>query len=129
MPVPDSGIPREWVDAARDALTRNQKPSSAGHRVWELSGGILECATCGWKMMLQSATGSRLAQPGRLFYYRCRKRNRDGEDACSHRKCHRAEEVEGRVWDLISSLLKEPERLKAGLEEMIEQERRATWRS
>jgi len=27
------------------------------------------------------------------------------------------------VWDLISGLLKEPERLKAGLEEMIEQER------
>jgi site-specific DNA recombinase len=31
--------------------------------------------------------------------------------------------VESRVWDLISGLLKDPERLKAGLEEMIEQER------
>jgi hypothetical protein len=64
-----------------------------------------------------------LAQPGRLFYYRCRKRNRDGAEACSHRKCHRADEVEPRVWDLISRLLKNPERLKAGLNEMIEQER------
>src|SRR5215213_2495045 len=31
--------------------------------------------------------------------------------------------VEPRVWDLISGLLKDPGRLKAGLEEMIEQER------
>jgi site-specific DNA recombinase len=123
VPVPDSGIPREWVDAARDAIMGNDKPSSAGHRVWELSGGIIECATCGWNMMIQSVSAPRLAQPGRLFYYRCRKRNRDGAEACSHRTCHRADEVEPRVWELISRLLKDPERLKAGLEEMIEQER------
>ena len=73
--------------------------------------------------MLQSVSAPRSAQPGRLFYYRCRKRNRDGAEACSHRKCHRADEVEPRVWDLISRLLKNPERLKAGLNEMIEQER------
>ena len=123
VPVPDSGIPREWVDAARDAIMDNDKPSSAGHRVWELSGGIIECATCGWNMMVQSVSAPRLAQPGRLFYYRCRKRNRDGAEGCSHRKCHRADQVESRVWDHISRLLKDPERLRAGLEEMIEQER------
>jgi hypothetical protein len=60
---------------------------------------------------------------GRRFYYRCRTRNRDGAEACSHRKCHRADQVEPRVWDLISGLLKQPQRLKAGLEEMIERER------
>src|SRR5829696_2693544 len=123
VPVPDSGIPREWVDAARDAIMGNDRPSSAGHRVWELSGGILECATCGWNMMLQSVSAPRSAQPGRLFYYRCRKRNRDGAEACSQRNCHRADEVEPRVWNLISRLLKDPERLRAGLEEMIEHER------
>ena len=73
--------------------------------------------------MLQSVSAPRSAQPGRLFYYRCRKRNRDGAEGCSHRKCHRADQVESRVWDLISRLLKNPERLKAGLNEMIEQER------
>ncbi len=60
---------------------------------------------------------------GRLFYYRCRKRNRDGATACLHSKCHRAEEVETRVWDLVSGLLKDPERLRTGFEEMIEAER------
>jgi hypothetical protein len=39
VPVPDSGIPCEWVDAARDALKNNQRPARAGNREWELSGG------------------------------------------------------------------------------------------
>ena len=76
---------------------------------------------CGRNMMIHSVLAARAK--GRRFYYRCRTRNRDGAEACSHRKCHRADEVEPRVWDLISGLLKDPERLKAGLEEMIEQER------
>jgi len=32
VPVPDSGIPREWVDAAREAVRNNKKPSSTGRR-------------------------------------------------------------------------------------------------
>jgi site-specific DNA recombinase len=121
VPVPDSGIPREWVDTARDTLKNNRVPSSAGRRVWELSGGIIKCGECGRNMMIHSVLAPRAK--GRRFYYRCRTRNRDGAEACSHRKCHRADHVEPRVWDLISGLLKDPGRLKAGLEEMIEQER------
>ena len=34
-----------------------------------------------------------------------------------------SETTEGAVWELISALLKDPERLRAGLEELIEQER------
>jgi hypothetical protein len=30
VPVPDSGVPREWVDAARDAIRDNRKHSNAG---------------------------------------------------------------------------------------------------
>src|SRR5215217_8233689 len=119
--VPDSGIPREWVDAARETLRGNSVPSSAGRRVWELSGGIAKCSECGRNMMIHSVFAARAK--GRRFYYRCRTRNRDGAEGCSHRKCHRADEVEPRVWALISGLLKDPERLKTGLQEMIEQER------
>jgi chromosome segregation ATPase len=32
--------------------------------------------------------------------------------------------VEARVWDMVSGILKDPERLRAGLDHMIEQERR-----
>jgi site-specific DNA recombinase len=121
VPVPDSGIPREWVDTARDTLKGNSVPSSAGRRVWEISGGIAKCKECGRNMMIHSVMAPRAK--GRRFYYRCRSRSRDGAGGCVHRKCHRADEVEPRVWNLISSLLKDPGRLKAGLEEMIEQER------
>ncbi len=121
VPVPGSGIPRETAEAAREAVRDNRAPSAAGHRVWELSGGILHCGRCGHNMMIHSTTAPRAN--GRLFYYRCRKRNRDGAQACSHGKCHRAEEMESRVWDLVSGLLKDPERLRGGLEAMIEAER------
>ena len=30
MPVPDSGVPREWVDEAREAIRENRCPSSTG---------------------------------------------------------------------------------------------------
>jgi hypothetical protein len=64
---------------------------------------------------------------GRIyFYYRC------GAGAYNRRpgfccavKHHRAEELEQRVWKTVAGLLKEPERLRAGLDAMIEQEREA----
>jgi hypothetical protein len=30
VPVPDSGVPREWVDQAREAVAENRAPSAAG---------------------------------------------------------------------------------------------------
>jgi len=39
VPVPDAGISRELVDAARASIKDNSRPSSAGRRFWELSGG------------------------------------------------------------------------------------------
>jgi hypothetical protein len=57
-------------------------------------------------------------------YYRCAKRNRHGaQHACTHDKHHKAEATEAAVWELISSLLKDPGRLRVGLEKLIEQER------
>jgi site-specific DNA recombinase len=46
VPVPESGIPREIVDAARMAIKDNRRHSSAGRRFWELSGGIIRCGVC-----------------------------------------------------------------------------------
>jgi site-specific DNA recombinase len=47
VPVPDAGVPRELVDVARQTIKGNSRPSSAGRRVWELSGGVLHCGGCG----------------------------------------------------------------------------------
>jgi hypothetical protein len=43
--------------------------------------------------------------------------------ACTYGKLHKAEATESAVWELVSSLLKNPKRLRAGLEKLIEQER------
>jgi hypothetical protein len=45
-----------------------------------------------------------------------------GKDACPQRNL-RVDKVEPRIWEFVSGLLKEPERLRAGLDAMIEDER------
>src|SRR5215207_2041817 len=121
VPVPYAGIQREVVDAARAAIKDSRVPSKARRRFWELSGGILRCAECSHT----TANHSVGANSGTHYhhYYYCRNHHKHGDAECMHRKNHRALDIEGRVWDLISGLLKDPERLRAGLDEMIETER------
>ena len=59
----------------------------------------------------------------KLYYYHCTKRSSGGPGTCSHRKHHRAERLEPLVWGFVSGLLKDPERLRAGLDRMIERKR------
>jgi hypothetical protein len=121
VPVPYSGIPRQVADAARDAIKDNRRPSNAGRRFWEVSGGILRCGVCGHK----AATHSVRANSGTHFhfYYHCRNHRVNGNGACTHKRSHRGVDLEERVWRLVSGLLKDPERLRAGLDEMVEAER------
>jgi hypothetical protein len=58
-------------------------------------------------------------------YYRCHYRARNGPDTCPNAKHHRAERIEAEVWREVSSLLKNPERLRMGIETFIEEERMA----
>ncbi len=125
IPVPDSGIPTEAVDRARTMLQNNPKPSSAGGRFWELSGGVLVCGGCGYRM--QSDRKRRSATTDHYHhYYKCpNKQSRTGvlERCPGSRKSYKAEEVEALVWDFVSGLLKDPARLKMGLEKRVEEER------
>jgi hypothetical protein len=121
VPVPDSGIKREWVDAAREAVKHNRRPSSAGLRFWELSGGLFLCGGCGLTMHTRHM---RPRGDTRYFYYRCSLRARHGKDACPQHKNYPAEEVEEAVWRVVSGLLKDPQMLRVGLEDMIEIERK-----
>jgi hypothetical protein len=81
---------------------------------------MMRCG-CGRKM------GTRTTESkGRLFHYYVCKRSpaarKVGE--CTQR-CVRATRVEDIVWRFISELLNDPDRIKSGLEELIEQEREA----
>jgi hypothetical protein len=122
VPVPESGIPREWVDAARMAINDNQRQTANGDRFWELSGGVLYCAECGCRMTVHATVDSKRQRS--YCYYRCPKRGRHGvQKVCSNGKHHRKSEAEAAVWNLVSRLLKDPDRLRAGLDQMIERER------
>jgi site-specific DNA recombinase len=126
VPVPDSGIPREVVEAARAAIEGNRRPARAGRRFWELTGRIARCGECGWTMC---ATHSMSTKKGRIYaydYYRCSNRDRYGLEACANSHKPRADKLEPEVWSFVSNLLKTPNLLRAGLERLIEEERRAT---
>ena len=120
VPVPDAGIPREVVEAAREAIKNNRRPSAAGERIWELSGGILRCGVCNCHMRIRSAWNGKGAT--RRYYYTCRKANAD-KIACHHRKNHRAVDLEGKVWEKVSGIMKDPEQLRDDLERMIDLKR------
>jgi site-specific DNA recombinase len=121
IPVPDAGLPREWVDAARKAIEGNCRISSAGRRFWELSGGILYCGECGWRMATHSVSAGK-SKKQRYSYYVCSRVMLHGKDACPQKRL-RGEGVETQVWEFVSGLLKDPQRLRVGLDAMIEQER------
>jgi site-specific DNA recombinase len=124
VPVPDSGIPREHVDAAREAIKDNAPTPEAGYRYWELAG-VMVCGVCGRRMSKTRRMKGR-GYEGYYHYYYCDTRNEKGRDACPQLKGFRAEPLEAEVWTLVRSLLEEPEKLRIGLDAMVEEARRET---
>lgn len=123
VPVPDPGVPREWVLSAREAIRGKEWASNAGDRFWELTGGVIRCAECGRTMSVNF-----IRAKGR-GYYRCNGRYNGGvAHRCSMGRTVRAREAEERVWGFVRGLLTGPERLARGLDRMLERERRPTSR-
>jgi hypothetical protein len=59
-----------------------------------------------------------------LHYYSCRSRYNTGPSRdCPNRKHLRAERIEEQIWDFVSGLLRDPERIRDGLNRLIENER------
>jgi site-specific DNA recombinase len=125
VPVPDSGIPREVIEAARAAIEGNRRPARAGRRFWELTGGIARCGECGWTMCATHSTSTKKGRTYAYDYYRCSNRDRYGLEACANSHKPRADKLEPEVWGFVSNLLKSPNLLRAGLERLIEEERSA----
>jgi site-specific DNA recombinase len=119
IPVPDAGIPREWVDRAREAVSDNVKFSRAGGRFWELSG-LMKCSECGRGMLGNSPPNA--SRKKVYHYYRCRTRAMEGTEACSMWKNIRAGEAERAVWSFVTDLLLNPDALREGLDEMMRRE-------
>jgi hypothetical protein len=121
--VPESGIPREWVDAAGAAIADNVKFSRNDSCSWELSGGIARCGECGWAMSTNTVTSGN--SPKKNHYYACSRVRVDYPyAACSNRNSHRADRLEPLVWEYVSGVMKDPDQLRDDLDRMIELERR-----
>ena len=120
IPVP-AYLPRVLVDRARAAMDAS-KGSERKHlaRGWELRG-VVRCP-CGCKMSTQS---NKPEGESTYHYYVCRRRRMLGKKSPCSQKSLKATEVEAAVWHFVSELLKEPERIRAGMDVLIEQERAA----
>jgi hypothetical protein len=108
------------VDRARKALEENSRSFERKNlaRNWELRG-LVRCS-CGSKMgTLTTQTGN-----GPTYYYYTCVQRRTLRKMCScTQKSLRASEVEPVVWDFVSNLLKDPERIRSGMDALVEQER------
>jgi hypothetical protein len=103
-PVPDCGLPRSVVEAARrNVKSRARKPSGAARRFWELSGGIARCAECGSVLSPHTVTSGD-GKRRKHDYYSCRARYNNAAKTCENRHSNRAAELESRVWEAVSAL-------------------------
>ena len=92
-------------------------------RGWELRG-ILRCGGCGVLMGTHTVRAD-AAKTGKSYhYYKCRTASDYRHGICSQ-KMIRAEPVEAKIWGFVSGLLKDPERIQSGMQELIDRERSA----
>jgi hypothetical protein len=116
VPVPDAGVPREWVDAARAAIKDNVRLSRADERSWELNG-VLFCP-CGCRMVpYNSRRGGK-----RYHYYACSRYRREGPSACEYHKNWPAAALERAVRQYVLKLLRNPETLRRQVEQVLQEE-------
>lgn len=122
MPVPDAGIPKRVVEAARTALLENTAAKNSSGRFWELSGGIARCAVCGWRMVMQT----RRRGKNTYYYYRCALRQAEGKNGCPNGRHWSALQLEEAVFDAVAAFLLDPDRMRNQLAELVEYERSVT---
>jgi len=122
IPIPDCGLPPELVDGARTARSEYRQPATTGY-FWQLSGGVMRCSACGHAM--SGVTAAPRKDGSRPRHYRCHHRARHGAEACPNKKIHRAEKIETEAWEKLSALLKNPERLRIGVDRMMEERKSA----
>ena len=110
VPIPGSGIPRSWVDAARESVARNP-PAPKRASVRRELVGLLRCAVCNRTMSYRRAGSGHGG--GVNFYYRCSKVDAD-VDGCTNGRSLRAVEAERAARAFTSRLLSDPSAAEGG---------------
>ena len=118
VPIP-AYLPRSLVDRARAMMAMYRPPERKNFvRGWELRG-LVRCG-CGASM------GTHTTDNGRKIYhyYRCNRGSDYKRGACNQ-KSLRAARIEEAVWEFVSDLLKDPQNVETGMQDLIEQEEAA----
>jgi site-specific DNA recombinase len=124
IPLSDAELSRAHVDAARERIDQNggrRPPSTAAHRFWQLSGGIVRCDECGSVL----SPKSRRRPNGKIdSWYMCRQRYNSGPRDCTSGRCHRADVLEETVWRVVYGFLSDPQRLVRQYKAHLQDQRR-----
>jgi hypothetical protein len=84
---------------------------------------------CGRAMATHATFHTRKdGEKARYHYYRCQNAATHKE-LCPYRRSYKADSLEEKVWEVVSQALKRPERLRAGLDEMIRREEKSLSRN
>jgi site-specific DNA recombinase len=119
VPAP-AYLPRPLVDQARAMMAAHRALERTRlARGWELRG-VMRCRSCG--VLMGTHTSTYNGGKKTYYYYKCHP-GRDYRRGTCQQKHVRAEQAEAIVWAFVSDLLKDPARIKAGMEHLIEQER------
>ncbi|MDP8939774.1 MAG: recombinase family protein [Actinomycetota bacterium] len=111
-----SHLPEALVDQARAAFEASKAdPRRHLSREWELRG-LMRCS-CGAKIRTRTTKDKR---GGVYHYYICGRRGVEKKACGCTQGCIRAEPTEAEIWSFVSGLLKDPERIRAGMEKLIE---------
>ncbi len=118
VPVP-AHLPRDLVVTARATLAASKGTERKYlAREWELRG-LLRCS-CGGRMGTQTTKwkGGEIT----YHYYNCNRRRQLRKMCECTQKSLPAVEAEAWVWKLVSGLLKDPEKIQAGMNKLIAEE-------
>jgi site-specific DNA recombinase len=116
IPTPEAGVPREHVEAAREAIKDNVRPSNAGYRAWPLKG-IAYCP-CGTRLKPHRVN----KKNGPHFYYVCYTHRSDAEP-CPYGKYMHAAKLEAVVGNFVLNLIRDPETLREQIQAEAEREK------
>jgi hypothetical protein len=119
IPVPNAGIPLDWIEAARSYVNGRIKHTSKGRRDWPLKG-FVHCP-CGQSMY--TVTIERRGKEYPDFYYVCNLARREGKGACPHAHYWTADDLAFEVEKLVMDLMQDPEAFTDTVRERIQAER------
>jgi site-specific DNA recombinase len=116
-------VTREVWQAAQDRRSENTKPGRASRHQCLLRKRLI-CTECKCRIQTDERRSSKQPEHTLYIYYVCKARKLYATD-CSQRLSYRADVVDALTWDWVRSIVSDPERLHANLDDYQRQQKQA----